>query len=147
MPKKGKTLIQPKVRLLLWIYFHEKECNSLSGIAKAIDYGKGNVKTHIIDLLDKGMIKSLSPDGEGPPYKITEKGVAFLKPLLLPRTVGIMAAILLAALTIICFVAFSKNPILMVAHWLPILIAFIVIFVLILILYPYIILRLGKIRY
>jgi len=109
MPKKGKTLIQPKVRLLLWIYFHEKECNSLSGIAKAIDYGKGNVKTHVVDLLDKGMIKSLSPDGEGPPYKITEKGVAFLKLLLLPRTVGIMAAILLAALTIICFVAFSDK--------------------------------------
>ncbi|MEM4703651.1 MAG: hypothetical protein QXJ02_01070 [Candidatus Bathyarchaeia archaeon] len=77
--KVKKRLIEPKIRLLLWIYLYgiKDESNWLAKLAKKIDYSEGSLQTQIIDLQNKNLIESRNPKGEGPPYIITDEGKTF----------------------------------------------------------------------
>lgn len=73
---KKKTLIEPKVRVLLWIYLYgvKNENNWLAKLAKVIDYSStGSLDALLTDLLDKNLIESYASDSKGPPYRVTEE--------------------------------------------------------------------------
>jgi predicted transcriptional regulator len=147
--KNKKSLLEPKVRLLLWIYLRgiSEKNNWRARIAKSIDYGKGNTNTQLIDLLDKDFIESLSPNKKDPPYRITEKGKEFLQPILFTSKIGRVISLWVAIWAIIDYLVFLNQPVLMITYWLPLLIVSFVILALILTFYPYLLLRLGKISY
>ena len=151
MPKKKvkKRLIEPKVRLLLWTYLHgiKDESNWLAKLAKEIDYSEGSLQTQIIDLQNKNLIESLNPKGDGPPYVITDEGKNFLKPISFTRKLGIVISIWVSLWSLIYYLIFLNQPILMIVYWLPLLLVSFVILTLVLVFYPYLLLRLGKISY
>lgn len=151
MPKKKvkKRLIEPKVRLLLWVYLHgiKDESNWLAKLAKEIDYSEGSLYTQILDLQNKNLIESYNPNGEGPPYRITEEGKSFLKPITFTMKIGMATSVWVTLWTVVYYLMFHGQPILMIAHWLPLLIVSFVIFALVLIFYPHLLLKLGKISY
>lgn len=151
MPKKKvkKRLIEPKVRLLLWIYLYgiKDESNWLAKLAKEIDYSEGSLQTQIIDLQNKNLIKSLNPKGEGPPYMITDEGKNFLKPITFTTRIGVTISIWVGLWAIIYYLSFLNQPTLVIVYWLPLLVVSFAIFALILVLYPHLLLRLGKISY
>jgi len=147
--KIKKRLIEPKVRLLLWTYLHgiKDESNWLAKLAKEIDYSEGSTDTQLIDLLDKNLIESLNPNTGGPPYKITDEGKKFLQPILFVTKIGIVTSIWVGLWAIIYYLYFFNQPILMITSWLPLLVVGFVILALVLLFYPYLLLRLGKISY
>jgi predicted transcriptional regulator len=147
--KYKKSLLEPKVRLLLSIYLRgiSEKNNWRARIAKSIDYGKGNVNTQLIDLLDKDFIESLNPNKKDPPYKITEKGKEFLQPILLTSKIGMVILFWVTVWAIIDYLEFLNQPVLMIIYWLPLLIVSFVILALVLAFYPYLLLRLGKTSY
>jgi predicted transcriptional regulator len=147
--KIKKSLIEPKVRLLLWIYFRgisEKD-NWRTRLAKSIDYGKGNVDTQLVDLLDKGFIQSLNPNNKDPPYRITDEGKKFLQPILFTSRIGMAVSLWVAIWAIIDYLEFLNQPVLMITYWLPLLIVSFAILAVVLIFYPYLLLKLGKTSY
>jgi predicted transcriptional regulator len=148
--KVKKTLIEPKVRLLLWIYLHgvKNESNYLARLAKQIGYSEGSLKSHIIPrLLEKNLIESFNSDKESPPYKITEKGKKFLWPILFTRRIGLFIITWVGIWTLIDYLCFIDNPILMLSSWLPLLLLSFAILSIVLILYPYLLVTRGKIGY
>jgi len=151
MPKRKvkKRLIEPKVRLLLRIYLYgvENESNWLAKLAKEIDYSAGSLYNQIMDLLNKNMIKSLNPDGVSPPYRITEEGKNFLKPILFTSKIGMIVSLWVSLWTVIYYIIYFDKPIEMVAKWLPLLLVSFVTLALVLIFYPRLLLKLGKISY
>jgi predicted transcriptional regulator len=144
--KNKKSLLEPKVRLLLWIYLRgiSEKNNWRARIAKSIDYSKGNVNTQLIDLLDKDFIKSLNPNNKDPPYKITEKGKEFLQPILFTSKIGMVISLWVAIWAIIDYLEFVNQPVLMITYWLPLLIVSFAILALVLTFYPYLLLKLGE---
>jgi hypothetical protein len=82
--KYKKTLIQPKVRLLLTIYLEgiSGKGNWRKKVSESIEYGKGNVDTQLISLLDDKLIESLNLNKRDPPYRVTKEGKRFLQPIL-----------------------------------------------------------------
>ncbi len=147
--EKRKRLIEPKVRLLLWIYLHgiKDETNWLAKLSRAIDYGTGNIESQLEDLWHKNMIEGPTSITKGPPYRISEEGKKFLQPILFTMRIGMATSIWVALWAIIYFLVFLNQPILMIVFWLPLLIVSFIILALVLIFYPYILLRLGKISY
>lgn len=147
--KISKRLIEPKVRLLLLIYLHgiKDESNWLVKLSGKIDYGEGNTQTQLIDLLDKNLIESRNPITGGPPYKITDDGKKFLQPILFTQKIGMAISIWVSIWAAIdCFIFFNQ-PIIMLVYWLPLLIVSFLILAVVLIFYPYVLLRAGKIGY
>jgi len=143
-----KRLIDPKVRLLLWIYLYgiKDESNWLAKLAKEIDYSEGSLYTLLIDLQNKNLVKSLNPEGEGPPYMITDEGKRFLEPLIFTRKISIFLIVWVSFWSLIYYFAFLNNPIFMV-YWLLLLIVSFAITSIILLFYPHLLLKLGKISY
>ena len=151
MPRRRtkKRLIEPKVRLLLWTYLHgiRNESNWRAKMARGLDYGEGNIDTQLIDLLDKNFIEGLSPDKGGPPYRITDEGKRFLQPILFTTTIGIAVTLWLGLWTVVCYLYFFSQPVLMVVYWMPLLLASFIVLALVLLFYPYLLMKLGKISY
>jgi len=148
--KIRKTLISPKVRLLLWIYMHEvkDESNWLAKLADKIDYSEGSIKSHLADFLDNKLIESLnSVSPMDPPYRITDEGKRFLQPILFVTKIGMAISIWVGLWAVVYYLYFINQPILMIASWLPLLIAGFVILALVLLFYPYLLLKFGKISY
>jgi len=147
--KVKKRLIEPKVRLLLWIHLYgiKDESNWLAKLAKEIDYSEGSLQTQLIDLQNKNMIESLNPKGEGPPYRITDEGENFLKPITFTRKIGMAITFWVILWGIVYYLIFLNQPILMIFFWLPLLFVSFVILALILTFYPHLLLRLGKKSY
>jgi hypothetical protein len=147
--KNRKSLIEPKVRILLWIYLRgvSEKNNWRTRLAKSIDYGKGNVDTQLIDLWDKGLIESLNPDDKGPPYRITEEGKKFLQPILFTSKIGMAISLWVAIWAIIDYLEFLNRPVLMVIYWLTLLIVSFAMLAIVLIFYPYLLLKLGGTTY
>ena len=144
-----KRLLEPKVRLLLWIHLRgiKSENNWRSKISKIIDYSTGSTDKELLDLLDKGLIESLNRDKVSPPYRVTDDGASFLRPILFTQKVGMFTGLWVALWTAIYFVFFYETPILMVIFWLPLLVATFIMLVIVLIFYPYILVYQGKRRY
>lgn len=147
--KVKKRLIEPKIRLLLWIYLYgiKDESNWLAKLAKKIDYSEGSLQTQIIDLQNKNLIESRNPKGEGPPYIITDEGKTFLKPITFTTRIGVTTSIWVVLWGIIYCLSFLNQPTLMIVCWLPLLLVSFAIIALILVLYPHLLLRLGKMSY
>jgi hypothetical protein len=147
--KVKKRLIEPKVRLLLWVclYGVRDESNWLAKLADRMDYSEGSLWTQLTDLLDKKLIESLNPETNGPPYKVTEEGKKFLQPILFTRNIGIVVSIWVGIWTIIYFLACLNQPYLMIIYWLPLLLVSFAILALVLIFYPHLLLKLGKVSY
>jgi hypothetical protein len=145
-----KTLIDPKVRLLLWICLKKEikdESNYLKKLADKIDYSGGSIRSHFIpELIRENLIESLSPDKRSPPYRATDEAKKLLAPIFFVRTVGILftifVAVIVAALpwyvSNLSFLFYWYLP------WITIGFAFLVI---VLILYPYFLLKAGKIAF
>jgi DNA-binding transcriptional ArsR family regulator len=144
-----KRLIEPKVRLLLWIHLHgiKDESKWRSKTAKIMDYSAGSVDNELSDLLDKGLIESLNRDGTSPPYRLTDEGKRFLSPILYTQKMGMFTGIWVAIWAVIFYILFHGQPVLMVVFWLPLLITSFVIMALILIFYPYLLVYGGKKSY
>lgn len=144
-----KRLIEPKVRLLLWTYIHgiKNESNWLAKLAKEIDYSEGSVNTQLGDLLDKNLIESRNSNAVGPPYKVTNEGRKFLQPILFTTKIGAATTIWVGLWAVIYYSLFCSQPILMIAYWLPLLIVSFAILAIVLLFYPYLLLKLGKIGY
>ena len=147
--KVKKRLIEPKVRILLWIYLHnvKDESNWLAKLAKEIDYSEGSLYTQIIDLQSKNLIESCNPNGKGPPYRITDEGKSFLRPILFTTKIGALTSVWTALWAIVYYLIFLNQPVLMIAYWLPLLIVSFAVLALVLIFYPHLLLKLGKISY
>jgi len=150
MPRRRikKRLIEPKVRLLLWTHLHgiKNESNWLAKLADKMDYSEGSIDTQLADLLDKNMIESLNPDSRAPPCRITDEGKRFLQPILFTTKIGIVT-LWLSLWTVVYYVYYFNQPLLMIAYWLPLLLASFAILALVLLFYPYLLLKLGKICY
>ena len=146
---RKKTLIEPKVRILLRIHLLglSGKGNWRALLAKNIEYGKGNVSTQIIDLLDKNLIESLNPNKKDPPYKVTEEGRKFLEPILFTSKIGMWIGSWVAIWSVIYYVVFHDYPLIMITYWIPLLIFSFAALAFILIFYPYILLRSGKRSY
>jgi hypothetical protein len=144
-----KRLIEPKIRLLLWIHLRgiKDESNWRPRMSKIIDYSEGSLDTQLTSLLNSNLIKSLSLNVKDPPYEITDEGKKFLQPILFTSKIGMAVSLWVAAWGIIYFLAFLNNPVLMIVYWLPLLIVSFAVFAVILIFYPYLLLKLGKISY
>jgi hypothetical protein len=144
-----KRLIEPKVRLLLWTHIHgiKNESNWLAKLAKEIDYSEGSVDTQLTDLLDKNLIESLNSNAVGPPYRVTNEGKKFLQPILFTTRIGAATTIWVGLWAVIYYSLFYSQPILMIAYWLPLLIVSFAILAVVLLFYPYLLLKLGKIGY
>jgi hypothetical protein len=147
--KIRKRLIDPKVRLLLLVYLYgiKDESNWLTKLSGKIDYSEGSTQTQLIDLLNKNLIVTLDPNNGGPPYKITEDGKKFLQPILFTQKIGMAMTIWVSLWTVIDYIFYLNQPVLMLVSWLPLLIVSFVILALVLIFYPQMLLRLGKIGY
>lgn len=144
--KVKKTLIEPKVRLLLWIHLHgvKDESNYLAKLAKKIDYSEGSIKSHLIsDLLESKLIESLNPDKESPPYRTTREAKKLLEPIFLIRTIGLWFAIFVTVVLLSLF-WYIDRPALLVYWYLPCTVVGFVVLVVVLILYPQILLKFGK---
>ena len=144
-----KRLIEPKVRLLLWIYLQgiKDENNWRARISKIIDYSTGSTDKDLIDLVDKGLIESLNQNKVNPPYRVTEEGQNFLRPILLTQKIGIFTGLWVSIWAVIFFALFYNNLTLMVVFWLPLLIASFIMLVIVLIFYPQILVYRGKRSY
>ncbi|MEM3641126.1 MAG: hypothetical protein QXH37_04320 [Candidatus Bathyarchaeia archaeon] len=142
-------MIETKVRLLLWIYLHgvKSESNWLAKLADELDYGEGNIWTQLTDLLDKNFIEPQNPKSTGPPYRITEEGKRFLQPVLVTQRIGMVVGIWVSLWSVIYFLMYLNQPLLMIVCWLPLLIVSFIILALVMIFYPYLLLKLGKLSY
>jgi hypothetical protein len=147
--KVRKRLVEPKVRLLLWIYLYgvRDESNWLAKLADKMDYSEGSLWTQLTDLFDKKLIESLNPKINGPPYKVTEEGKKFLQPILFTRNIGMVVSIWVCVWTIIYFIVYLNQPLHMIVYWVPLLLVSFVILALVLIFYPHLLLKLGKVSY
>lgn len=147
--KYKKTLIQPKVRLLLMIYLEgiSGKGNWRKKVSQKIEYGKGNVDTQLISLLDAKLIESLNVNGRDPPYRVTREGKKFLQPILFTSKVGMAVALWVSIWAVIYYFEFQRQITLMVVFWLPLLATSFLILAFVLIFYPYILLKAGKIDY
>jgi hypothetical protein len=147
--KIKKRLIEPKVRLLLWIYLHgiKDESNWRGKIAKVIDYSETSLDTLLTDLVHKDLIESLNLSGQGPPYKVTDEGRRFLQPILFTNKIGMGISIWVALWAVIYYLEFLNQPIRMIVYWLPLILVSYAILALVLIFYPLLLLKLGKISY
>jgi len=143
-----KTLIEPKVRLLLWIHLHgvKNESHYLAQLAEKIDYSGGSIRSHLLpDLLDKGLIESLNPDKESPPFRTTNEAKKFLEPVFMVRKLGYISLFYLFAMFSLLVGWYIYNPALLVLWWMPITIFGFAAICFVLVLYPQILLKLGKI--
>jgi len=147
--KVRKRLVEPKVRLLLWIYLYgvRDESNWLAKLADKMDYSEGSLWTQLTDLFDKKLIESLNPKINSPPYKVTEEGKKFLQPILFTRNIGMVVSIWVCVWTIIYFIVYLNQPLHMIVYWVPLLLVSFVILALVLIFYPHLLLKLGKVSY
>jgi hypothetical protein len=147
--KTKKTLIEPKIRLLIRIYLHgvKDESNYLAKLAEEIGYEKGSLKSHLLTtLLDKNLIESTNPDRVSPPYQVTQEAKEILMPFLVIKWLGYASAIFEAVLLFSLFAFYIDNRPLLIFAWLPIAIVGFVILTICLILYPRFLLKLGKIK-
>jgi hypothetical protein len=145
-----KTLISPKVRLLLLIHLYgvKDESNYLAQLADKLDYSEGSIKSNLIsDLLNKNLIESLIIDNESPPYRTTKEAKKFLDPIFFVRIMGIMFAIFVFAMFFELFYYYIDRTVLLIQLWLPAAIIGFGLLVSVLILYPNLLLRFGKIAY
>jgi DNA-binding transcriptional ArsR family regulator len=147
--KVKKTLISPKVRLLLWVCLHgvEDESNYLAKLSDKLDYSEGSIKAHLIDLLDKGLIKSLNPDGVSPPYRGTSEAKKLLEPIFFVRKIGYFFAVFVSCTFLTLIGWYIHHLEFLMLYWVPLTLAGFVFLITILILYPYMLLKCGKIAF
>ncbi len=147
--KNKKTLIEPKVRLLLSIYLQgfPKKLGWQKKLRKDLDYGKGNLRTQITSLLDDNLIESKNPNKVDPPFKITSEGKKFLGPILFASKVGMFLGLYVSFWTVIIYVVYANQPLLQVTIIFPVVMVSFVVLAIVLIFYPYLLLKLGKIHY
>jgi DNA-binding transcriptional ArsR family regulator len=144
-----KRLIDPKIRLLLWIHLHgiKDENTWRAKTSKILDYSKGSVDSELNDLLDKGLVESLNQDGISPPYRLTNAGKSFLGPILYTQRIGMFTGIWVSLWAAVFYALFYNQPLLMVVFWLPLLITSFIIMAVILIFYPYLLVYGGRRSY
>lgn len=148
--KIKKTIIPPKTRLLLEIALHgvEYESNYLKRLADKIDYSEGSIKSQLLpDLLNSGLIESLSPDKESPPYRVTKDGKDLLSPIFVVRTIGCSIGILLFTLLATLLYFYISRPLLLIQIWLPAAVAGFTACIFPLIYYPQLIMKFGKLSF
>lgn len=144
-----KTLIDPKVRLLLSIYLQgfPQRSSWRRKILGELNYDKSNLSKDLTSLLDDSLIQSMNSDRIGAPYKVTKQGKKFLKPIIFPFQIGLFILIWTATWSAIIYLLYNSQPLaLALAFMVFILFSFVVV-ALILIFQPYILLKTGKISY
>lgn len=144
-----KTLIEPKVRLLLSIYFQgfPQRSGWRKKLQKELDYDKGNLSTQITSLLDDKLIESRNTDGISPPYKVTREGKRFLKPIIFPFQIGLFIIIWVATWSVIFYVLFNSQPLVLVSAFLLFMAVSFIAVAVALIFHPYVLLKAGKVSY
>ncbi len=141
-----KTLIEPKVRLLLSIYLQgfPQRSSKRKKLENELSCDKGNLSKHITSLLHDNLIQSTNPDRVSPPYKVTKQGKKFLKPIILSFQIGLFIIIWAASWGTIFYVLYNSQPIMMAISFLVIILGGFVTAALILIFQPYVLLRVEK---
>lgn len=144
-----KTLIDPKVRLLLSIYLQgfPNRRGWSKKLEKELNYDKSNLSNHITDLLHDNLIVSLNSDRVSPPYKVTKEGKRFLKPIIFPFQIGLFILIWVASWSLIFYSLYHSYPLLLALVFMIFIIVSFVGVALILIFQPYVLLRAGKTSY
>lgn len=135
------------MRLLLWIHLHEvkNESNYLAKLAQAIDYSEGSLKSHLLpDLLQRDLIESLNPDKVSPPYKTTNEAEKLLEPIFFVRKMGYLFIFFISAMSAALLSFYIYNPALLILWWLPLTALGFGLLIGALLLYPQILLKLGK---
>jgi len=148
--KIRKTVIGAKTRLLLEIALHgvENTPDYLKRLSGKIDYSAGSIKSQFIpDLLSEGLIESLNPDKQSPPYKVTPKGREILGPIFLVRIIGYWVVVLTVVVISTLLYFYIWNPGLLLLYWFPSTVAGFAAISIVLILYPQIIMRFGKVAF
>jgi hypothetical protein len=144
-----KTLIDPKVRLLLSIYLQgfPNRTSWRKKLEKELDYDKSNLSNHLTELFDDKLIESVNHNGKSPPYKITKEGKRFLKPIIFPFQIGLFIISWVALWFVVFYLLFNSQPIVMASAFLVFILFSFVSVALILIFQPYVLLKAGKISY
>jgi hypothetical protein len=142
-----KTVIEPKVRLLLWICLKKKiknESNYLKKLGDRIDYSEGSIKSHLIpELLRKNLIKSLSPDKRSPPYRATDEARKLLEPIFFVRMVALWFALFVIIIAL-ALPWYAASPTFLWYWYFPLTVGGFAFLLTVLFLYPYFILKMGK---
>jgi hypothetical protein len=147
--RNKKTLIEPKVRLLLSIYLNDmsKKSNWRNKLEKDLACGKGNLSTYLTDLVDDGLIESQNPNGTDPPLKVTAQGKKFLGPIIFTSRIGMFILSWVGIWVALDYVIFAGQPVIVASIILPLIIFSFLALALILMLYPYLLLKGGKTHY
>ncbi len=147
--RKKKTLVAPKMRLLLSIYlqgFPEK-IGWRRKLQQNLGYEKGNLSTHLTDLLDENLIESRNQDKIGPPYIVTAEGKKLLTPIIFTQWFGMFMGIYVGACYGIFYILLRDQPLLVITLLFPMTLISVVVLSILLIFYPYILLKLGRKSY
>jgi len=142
-----KTLISPKIRLLLEICLHgvKDESNYLASLSDKIDFSEGSTHGYLQYLLDTGLIESLGV-GDNPPYKATRDAKELLDPILFVRKLGFILILVVCVYSaLFVFLWINDSPGL-IYRWFPSTMSVLAALSLILIYYPQLILKFGKLR-
>jgi hypothetical protein len=144
-----KTLIEPKVRLLLSIYLrgYPQKSTWTRKLKSELDYDKSNLSNHLKELLHDKLIESKNPNGIDAPYKITRQGKKFLKPIIFSYQIGLFILIWSASWSLIFYLLYSSQPLMLALTFMIFILISFVGIAIILILQPYVLLKAGKISY
>ena len=144
-----KTLIEPKVRLLLSIYLqgYPHRSSWRKKIEKELDYDKSNLSNHLKELIYDELIESKNPDRISPPYKITTQGKRFLKPIIYPFKLGLFIMVWAACWSLFFYILYNGQPLMLALTFMIFILVSFIGVALILILQPYVLLKGGKISY
>lgn len=142
-----KTLIPPKIRLLLEIYLHgvKDESNYLARLADKIDYSEGSTHAYIQYFLGTGLIESLGT-GDNPPYRATKDAKELLDPILFVRKLG-FTLIFVVCIFFPCFVYYAVYDLMgLICRLFPSTLMILLMLSIILLYYPQLIVKFGKLR-
>ena len=102
------------------------------------------MSTHLTDLLDENLIESRNLDRVGPPYIVTAEGKKLLAPIIFTQWIGTFVGIYVGACYGVFYVVFRGQALLVVSLLFPLTLVSFVLLAILLLLYPYILLKLGK---
>lgn len=119
----------------------------MAQLADKIDYSEGSIKSHLIEFLDKDLVESLNSDGVSPPYRGTSEAKKLLEPIFFIRKIGFIFTVFVFAVFLMLFGWYIYHPTLLIYVWLPLTMAGFCLLIFVLILYPDLLLKIGKIAF
>lgn len=121
------------------------ESNYLARLADKIDFSEGSTHGYLQYLLNAGLIESLGV-GDNPPYKATRDAKELLDPILFVRKLGFVLIIAICAFSALFIFLWTVDPTGLINRWFPSTMSVLAALSLVLIYYPQLVLKFGKLR-